>query len=151
MEDKGLQRETEGHFQLLRKVIVDMQRDWGSHLSVEELILQEDVFKRAAEALERQEYIVAVERFRASIALNERHYQSWGNLGSCLLGLGELDEAEQALRRALEIKPTYEPAQSNLEALARVRAGEPLPPMVVINKDLRPVTPHLRVREAKIK
>jgi tetratricopeptide (TPR) repeat protein len=149
LDDKGLQRETEGHVQMLRKVIDEMQRDWGSHLSVEELLQHEDVFKRAAEAMERQEFAVAAEGFRASIALNDRHYQSWGNLGACLLGLGDLDGAEQALRRALEIKPTYEPAQGNLEALARVRAGGPLPPMVVINNDLRPAPPHLRVRKAK--
>jgi tetratricopeptide (TPR) repeat protein len=151
LEDRSLQRETEGHVQLLRKVIGEMQRDWGSHLSVEELMRHEDLFKRATEAMEREEYAMAAERFRESIALNERHYQSWGNLGTCLLGLGDLDGAERALRRALEIKPSYEPAEVNLETVEHVRAGEPLPPMVVINKNLRQSTPHLRIREAKTK
>jgi Flp pilus assembly protein TadD len=44
----------------------------------------------------------AIELFRKAVTVKARHHQSWGNLGACLLQIGELDEGEQALRRGLD-------------------------------------------------
>jgi len=86
--------------------------------------------------MEHGENTRAVELFREAVTVNDRHHQSWGNLGACLLHIGELDEGEPALRQALTIKPDYEFAQSNLKALAEVRAGRVAPqlPMLIANK-----------------
>lgn len=146
MKDRDLDREVKEHIRLLREAIDGMYEDWGKELTLEQLIRHEEIFGRGVQAMERGEYVRAVELFRESLTVNERHYQSWGNLGVCLLQLDELDEGERALRRALEIKPTYEFARFNLEALAQVRAGAPKPPMVVTDKlDFKPAG--LRFRE----
>jgi tetratricopeptide (TPR) repeat protein len=82
------------------------------------------------------------------VGVNERHHQSWGNLGACLLQIGELDEGERALRQALAVKPDYAFAQFNLKSLVEVRASGTLSklPMLISNKPLFK-QPGLRVRE----
>src|SRR5207302_9348374 len=53
--------------------------------------------------------------------------QYWGNLGVSLIMQNRYEEAEAALRRALEIDPHYTLARTNLEKIPDVRrAGGPL-------------------------
>ena len=112
------------------------------------MIRHEDLFARGVVAMEHSENTRAIELFREAVSVNERHHQSWGNLGACLLQIGELDEGEQALRQSLAIKPNYEFARFNLESLAEVRASGSAPqlPMLISNKPTFR-QPGLRFRE----
>ena len=58
--------------------------------------------------------------------------QPWGNLGICLLMQRRFDDAEAALRRALEIDSDYTIARQNLAALPTIRASGKLPAMRII-------------------
>ncbi len=136
LKERDLKREVEEHIRVLRQGIADLQKEWGKPFSREEMIRHEDLFARGVEAMEHGENTRAIELFREAVTVNERHHQSWGNLGACLLQIGELEEGEQALRRALAIKPNYEFAQFNLKSLAEVGASGTLSklPMLISNK-----------------
>ncbi len=65
--------------------------------------------------------------FRQVIEMGGGLPQYWGNLGVSLIMQTRYEEAEAALRRALEIDPHYTLARTNLEKLPDVRrAGGPL-------------------------
>jgi tetratricopeptide (TPR) repeat protein len=148
LKERDLKREAEEHIRILRQGIADLQKEWGKQLSREEMIRHEDLFARGVEAMEHGETTRAIELFREAVGVNERHHQSWGNLGACLLQMGELDEGERALRQALAVKPDYEFAQFNVKALAAVRASGTLAklPMLITNKP-KLKQPGLRFRE----
>jgi Flp pilus assembly protein TadD len=55
---------------------------------------------------------------REAARLNPRSYQSFGNIGVCLLKLNRNEEAREALEQALEINPKYAIALNNLRILA---------------------------------
>jgi Tfp pilus assembly protein PilF len=65
--------------------------------------------------------------FREVIARGDVLPQPWGNIGICLLMQQRYDEAEQALKRALEIDPDYKLARANLANVERARSGEIIP------------------------
>jgi|GEM_PF-5201279 len=136
LKERDLNREVEEHIRVLRQGIAELQKEWGRQLSREEMIRHEDLFARGVAAMEQGERTRAIELFREAVTVNERHHQSWGNLGACLLQRGELDEGEQALCRALAIKPDYEFAQFNLKSLAQVKASGTASqlPMLISNK-----------------
>jgi tetratricopeptide (TPR) repeat protein len=136
LKERDLKREAEEHIRILRQGIADLQKEWGKHFSREEMIRHEDLFARGVEAMEHGERTRAIELFCEAVTVIERHHQSWGNLGACLLQRGELDEGEQALRQALAIKPNYEFAQFNLKSLAEVKASGTASqlPMLITNK-----------------
>ncbi|MBI5482451.1 MAG: tetratricopeptide repeat protein [Deltaproteobacteria bacterium] len=83
----------------------------------------ERIYREGVAALDQQDAARAGERFRASLALDDHHHQSWGNLGLALLLLDELEEAERALQHALALDPEYEPARRNLEVVSSERAA----------------------------
>ena len=148
LKERDLKREVEEHVRILRQGIAELQKEWGKHLSREEMIRHEDLFARGVEAMERGESTRAAELFREAVTVNDRHHQSWGNLGACLLQGGELDEGERALRQAVAIKPDYEFAQGNLKVLTEIRTGGTAPklPMLIANKPSIK-QPGLRFRE----
>lgn len=100
--------------------------------TVEQLIEQEDAFQDGCAAMEAERWSEAAHLFRRVIAMADVVPQPWGNLGLCLLMMGQYDEAEVALRRALEMKPDYEFAQHNLAMLERLRREGGTPSSVVI-------------------
>src|SRR6266487_2633991 len=75
----------------------------------------------------------AGQAFQASIAMSDCLPQPWGNLGICLMMQARYDEAEAALKRALEIDPQYTLAKNNLAALPEFRRTGP-PDMVALNE-----------------
>ncbi len=59
--------------------------------------------------------------FRECVSLAPQNARAWGNLGLVLLLQRRLDEAEEALRQALALRPDYEPARRNLVILQQAR------------------------------
>jgi Flp pilus assembly protein TadD len=77
----------------------------------------EEIFDRAYRHLVAGRFEDAATGFEAVVKLVPSHYASWGNLGAAYARLGRLADAERCLRQALEVRPGYEPAQKNLEAI----------------------------------
>jgi Tfp pilus assembly protein PilF len=99
----------------------------GPHFTLDQLIAQEELFQQAVQVMAQQRWAEAEPLFRQSIALGDVLPQPWGNLGLCLLMQRQFDAAEVALRRALEIDPSYTIARQNLAALPAIRATGKLP------------------------
>jgi tetratricopeptide (TPR) repeat protein len=101
----------------------------GPHFTLDQLIAQEELFQQAVQVMAQQRWAEAEPLFRQSIALGDVLPQPWGNLGLCLLMQRQFDAAEVALRRALEIDPSYTIARQNLAGLPAIRATGKLPAM----------------------
>jgi tetratricopeptide (TPR) repeat protein len=101
----------------------------GPHFTLDQLIAQEELFQQAVQVMAQQRWAEAEPLFRQSIALGDVLPQPCGNLGLCLLMQRQFDAAEVALRRALEIDPSYSIARQNLAGLPTIRATGTLPAM----------------------
>lgn len=75
----------------------------------------ENLFRRAINHLDRNEYNRAARAFRSVLRLDPEHYQALTGLGRCLMEIGMREEARECFRKALEIKPDYTQARLNLE------------------------------------
>lgn len=101
-------------------------------LSLDDYLRSHDEFVRAFDFLERGAYREALKSFEKVLALrrasNPRatHVPTLGNMGICLACLGRKAEAIAALNEALEVDPTYEPAQQNLALVREMEEGSPL-------------------------
>jgi tetratricopeptide (TPR) repeat protein len=100
--------------------------------SIDQLIEQSDAFQAGCAAMEAKQWPKAAGLFRQVIGMADVVPQPQGNLGLCLLMMGRYDEAEEALRRALEIEPGYAFAQHNLKMLERTRKEGGKPDSVVM-------------------
>jgi tetratricopeptide (TPR) repeat protein len=72
-----------------------------------------------------QEAAQAYERLKERFRGHAMKFRLWGNLGVCYIALGELEKAIPCLETALEVRPDYAPARSNLH---EARALLKLPP-----------------------
>ena len=102
----------------------------GPGFTLEQLIKQEETVQRGVTLMEQEAWSGAEKKFRDVIAMGDVLPQPWGNLGICLLMQQRYDEAEEALKRALEIDANYELAQANLAMLERARSGGIAPRVV---------------------
>jgi len=105
----------------------------GPDFTLDQLIEQEDLFQRGLKLMEERQWEGAEQAFQASIAMGE---QPWGNQGLSLLMQGRYDEAEAALKRALEIDPEYTLAKQNLAAIPTFRRTGPSE-MVALNEPFK--------------
>ena len=78
-------------------------------------------FQEGIQAAQQGDFATAAAAFQRAVEDGAESARTWGNLGVALLMLRELDRAEAALRRALELNPNYTPAQQNLQLLSKVR------------------------------
>lgn len=98
----------------------------GPGFTVDQLIEQENLFQQGLLLMESGKREEAGRAFQASIALGDCLPQPWGNLGICLMMQERYDEAEAALKRALEIDSDYTIAKNNLIVLRTSwRTGPP--------------------------
>jgi len=83
-----------------------------------------EIFTEAYSCMEKQEWQKAIAGFQTCLSKNKRHVQSYGNLGICYAQLGQREQALEALNKALELDPEYEPALTNRMAIESMREGE---------------------------
>jgi tetratricopeptide (TPR) repeat protein len=112
-----------------RSLAEDERRLRGSDFTLDQLIAQEELFQQAVQVMAQGRWAEAEPMFRQNIAMGDVLPQPWGNLGLCLLMQRQFDAAEAALRRALEIDPSYTIARQNLAELPKIRATGQLPAM----------------------
>ncbi len=116
----------------------------GPNFTFDQLAAQEELFQKAGDQMGRGNWPEAEALFRAVIAVADVLPQPWGNLGICLMMQRKFDEAEDALRRALEIEPKYTIARQNLAGMPAIRASGVLP-QIGITHPLRGSKQHLSV------
>jgi Flp pilus assembly protein TadD len=106
--------------------IVERQRAMrGPDYTVDQLIEEQRTFWRGVHLMEAEAWEEAESVFRHVIDLGNVPHQPWGNLGACLIMQERYDEAEEALRKALEINPDYAIARQNLMILPVIRKVGP--------------------------
>jgi tetratricopeptide (TPR) repeat protein len=91
-------------------------KECKSELSIEEMLAQETIFQTGFDHLSHGNYDEAIACFEQVLEKEPNHHQSYGNIGVALMSKGEFECAEQILRKALELEPSYQPAQQNLLA-----------------------------------
>jgi len=119
-----------------RKMAEESRKLRGPDFTLDQLIEQEDLFQDGLQLTEAGEWEEAEQVFQASIAMSDCLPQPWGNLGICLMMQARYDDAEAALKRALEIDPKYTIAKNNLAALPAFRRTGP-PDMVALNEPFK--------------
>jgi len=97
-----------------RKVVKQELRWHGPRFQIEQLIQLQTDFYDALTMLRQKKWTEAETLFRSVIRISDELPQPQINLGVCLLMQRQLDEAEHAFRRALEIQPGNELAKENL-------------------------------------
>ena len=118
----------------------------GPNFTLEALIEQEDLYQQGVQLMSAGRWREAGRVFRQVIELGDCLPQPWGNLGACLLMEHQYDECEAALRRALEIKPDYRLARTNLQVLAEVRATGQLPEEFLVSQPFKERKPNISVK-----
>jgi tetratricopeptide (TPR) repeat protein len=108
----------------------------GSDFTLDQLIEQEEHFQRGLTLMIANRWEEAGEAFQHSIEMRDCLPQPWGNLGISYMMQERYDEAERALKRALEIDPTYALAKENLGALPQIRRSGP-PDIIEISDPFR--------------
>jgi len=100
-------------------------KERGPNFTLDQLIEQESRYQLGLKHMEAGEWEEAIQAFRHSIEMADILPQPWGNIGVCLIMQERYDEAEEALKRALEIYPQYAIAKRNLAALPETRRTGP--------------------------
>lgn len=110
-----------------RKLAKDSMRLRGPKFTLDQLIEQEELFQQAVNLMGEEKWTEAEQTFRRVIEMGDCLPQPWGNLGMCLFMQKRFDEAETALKRALEVDPDYDLAHRNLQALEETRRTGKMP------------------------
>ena len=108
----------------------------GPDFTLDQLIEQEGYYQRGLKFMQTNNWEEAEQAFRLSIEMRDCMPQPWGNIGICLMMQERYDEAEAALKRALEIDPKYAIAKRNLKLLPETRRTGP-PKMIGISDPMR--------------
>lgn len=95
-------------------------------ISLPEYLRALDAFDAAFVQMSKGHLSTAIAGFRSALMINERSPQSHSNMGLCLAALGRKQEAIEALNRAVELDPTYEPALIGRTFVERLAEGAKL-------------------------
>ena len=105
---------------------LDKQIRADKGFSLDRFLQLMDMFDEAFAAMQNREWERALAGFRKVVAADPENTQSHGNMGLCYALLGRKREALASLDRALEIDPSYEPAQTNRIGVLAMQEGERL-------------------------
>lgn len=98
----------------------------SSGLSLEDHLRSHDAFDAAVRNMDAKQWLSAVAGFKSALMIDQRHHQSYGNLGLCYAALGRKQEAIEALDKAIELDPSYEPAILGRAGVEQLAEGEKL-------------------------
>jgi tetratricopeptide (TPR) repeat protein len=131
-----LKEKISNSLQLSRELVEKSIRLRGPDFTLTQLIEQEEHFQQGLKLMEARRWEESGQAFQATIDMGDCWPQPWGNLGICFLMQERYDEAEEALKRAIAMDPTYTIAKNNLEALPTFRRTGP-PELVAMNEPFR--------------
>jgi tetratricopeptide (TPR) repeat protein len=97
-----------------------------TNLTLDQYLKGMDMFNEAFTAMQNHEWEKALRGFQEVLRMDPKHTQSYGNMGICYGHLGQREEALEALDKALELDPKYEPAILNRAAVSSLKEGEKL-------------------------
>ncbi len=113
--------------EMSRKQVEEAVKLYEGRITPAQYFELEKHFMYGMSMMRQEKWKEAEQSFRQLIALGGYLPQYWGNLGVSLVMQLRYDEAEVALKRALEIDPSYAMALDNLTKLPEIkRAGGPL-------------------------
>lgn len=93
----------------------------GENFTLDQLIQQENIYQQGLKYMDERKWQEAEDAFRKTVAIADVLPQPWANIAGTLILRERYDEAEIALKRALEIDPDYELAKHNLRRLPELR------------------------------
>jgi len=126
--DPALKKEIDRELKNGAEIANEAMKQRGPDFTLNQLIEQESIYMQGLDYMASHQWDKAEQMFRAAIAMGDCVGQPWFNIGGCYIMQERYDEAETALKRALEIEPDYELAQRNLAALPEIRrTGPPRP------------------------
>ncbi|GBC63829.1 hypothetical protein DENIS_4828 [Desulfonema ishimotonii] len=96
------------------------------NLTIETFTEAQDLFEAGFALMDNREWEKAIGKFQQAIEKNPHFSQPYGNMGMCYGFLGEKQKSLDALDRALEIDPGYEPAIFNRMAVEALEEGQKL-------------------------
>lgn len=94
-----------------------------NNITLEQYFQAQEKFEIAFSHMEKKEWQKAIRGFEECLMINRRHPQSYGNLGICYAQIGRKSEALEALDKALDIDPKYEPAIVNRAVIESLDEG----------------------------
>lgn len=98
---------------------------------------------RAHVAAQANDRAAAIADYRSLLATNPQHSHGWFNLGFLLEQQGELDDAQAALQRAVELEPKLDRAWYGLGLVAiRQHRFDDAVAALKRNTELQPMSPH---------
>jgi tetratricopeptide (TPR) repeat protein len=96
------------------------------NISLDQFFEAQIEFESGFSFMEDGRWEKAIGLFKRAIRLNPDHPQSYGNIGLCYAQLGRKKDALDALDKAIELDPNYEPAIVNRVFVERLEEGERL-------------------------
>lgn len=111
-----------------KSILVDFERHLmdTDNITLEQFLHAQDIFDTAFSYMQKKEWQKAIRKFEECLKISKQHTQSYGNIGICHAQLGRRQEAIEALDKALEIDPEYEPAIYNKVLIESLAEGEKL-------------------------
>ena len=92
-------------------------------ISLDDYIRSGIDFELGIQLMENGEIERSLERFQTAAQRNPHSHQSFGNMGTCLIQLGRIQEAREALQQSLNIDPKYKAAKNNLKLIKKMKEG----------------------------
>jgi len=105
---------------------LEKQVSKNTGLTLDDYLKAMGIFNDAFAAMEKMEWEKAIAGFQKVLSFDPKHTQSYGNIGICYAHLGLKQDALNALDKALELDPDYEPAIINRKAVDSLEEGERL-------------------------
>lgn len=119
-----LSRKFAKELEVSREELQDALRAQREPITLDQYIQREELFMRAMKLMRLSKWQEAEKLFHQIIDMGGPLPQYWGNLGVSLIMQMRYDEAEAALKHALEINPTYPIARDNLAKLPQIRKSK---------------------------